>query len=65
MLRHHRAIVRDCSWHPHDPEITSVSWDGTVVGWDAVAPGAEPEDGAEVALRREAAASYDRFDGFY
>lgn len=35
-----RALVRDCSWHPYEPELTSVSWDGRVVRWtnDASAP---------------------------
>lgn len=65
VLRHHRAIVRDCSWHPSDPELTSVSWDGTCVSWDAVPPGEAPADAAEAALRREAAAYGDRFDGYY
>lgn len=32
-LYHHRALVRDCSWHPTEPLLTSVSWDGTVVTW--------------------------------
>ncbi|KAI8471807.1 MAG: hypothetical protein J3K34DRAFT_467842, partial [Monoraphidium minutum] len=65
VLSHHRAIVRDCSWHPHDPELTSVSWDGTVVSWDASQPGAGPEDASEAALRREAGRYGDRFDGYY
>lgn len=30
-MKQHRSLVRDCSWHPHLPHITSVSWDGTVV----------------------------------
>ncbi len=33
-LNHHREIVRDCSWHPHDPCLTSASFDGTLVTWD-------------------------------
>jgi WD repeat-containing protein 23 len=65
VLHHHREIVRDCSWHPHEPELVSVSWDGTVVQWDAAAPGAGPADSAEAALRREAAGYGDRFDGMY
>ena len=32
-LRHHADIVRDCSWHPTRPELTSVSWDGSIVEW--------------------------------
>jgi WD40 repeat protein len=61
VLRHHRAIVRDASWHPHEPELASVSWDGTVVSWDAAAGGGDED--AE--LRRGAAAGGDRFDGYY
>lgn len=30
-MKQHRSLVRDCSWDPHLPHITSVSWDGTVV----------------------------------
>ncbi|KAK6628672.1 hypothetical protein RUM43_002487 [Polyplax serrata] len=29
----HRAPVRDASWHPHKPELTSVSWDGKIIRW--------------------------------
>lgn len=32
-LRYHQTLVRDCSWHPFDSELTSVSWDGSVVRW--------------------------------
>lgn len=32
-FEYHRAMVRDCSWHPYEPEMTSVSWDGSVVSW--------------------------------
>ncbi|KAG1664335.1 hypothetical protein FOA52_011649 [Chlamydomonas sp. UWO 241] len=32
-LDHHRTLVRDCSWHPYKPNLTSVSWDGSVVEW--------------------------------
>ena len=37
-LRHHHALVRDCSWHPHLPLMASVCWDGAVVAWDNVPP---------------------------
>ncbi|EFJ51643.1 hypothetical protein VOLCADRAFT_103278 [Volvox carteri f. nagariensis] len=37
-LRLHRKLVRDVSWHPFDPVLATVSWDGTVVRWDAVPP---------------------------
>lgn len=33
-LTGHRACVRDCSWNPLFPEISSVSWDGTLRVWD-------------------------------
>ncbi|GBF87871.1 hypothetical protein Rsub_00583 [Raphidocelis subcapitata] len=62
VLSHHRAIVRDCSWHPYEPELSSVSWDGTLVSWDAAAPAGGEECAA---LRREAAGGGDRFDGYY
>lgn len=65
MLRHHRACVRDVSWHPYEQQLASVSWDGTIVGWDAAAPGGAPADGAEAALRREAGAAGGRFEGYY
>uniref|UniRef100_A0A7S0WVH0 Uncharacterized protein n=1 Tax=Chlamydomonas leiostraca TaxID=1034604 RepID=A0A7S0WVH0_9CHLO len=53
VLRHHNALVRDCSWHPHKPMITTVSWDGTVVTWH---PGALDDDG-EGPLRRRSTRS--------
>ncbi|GLC38560.1 hypothetical protein PLESTF_001547000 [Pleodorina starrii] len=37
-LRLHHKLVRDVSWHPYDPVLATVSWDGTVVRWDAVPP---------------------------
>lgn len=41
--RYHRGLVRDCSWHPFEPEITTASWDGSIVSWAAgSAPGDEP-----------------------
>lgn len=48
-LKHHRALVRDCSWHPYDPSLTTVSWDGTVLRWDTGASGGRgrlPESGS-------------------
>lgn len=33
-LDYHGDIVRDCSWHPYLPVITSISFDGTVVQWE-------------------------------
>ena len=29
----HRAVVRDVSWHPHQPVLASTSWDRTVGIW--------------------------------
>lgn len=40
-FQHHRALVRDVSWHPHEPELTSVSWDGRVVSWGVAPPSGE------------------------
>ncbi|PNH08963.1 LEC14B protein [Tetrabaena socialis] len=37
-LRLHRKLVRDVSWHPFEPVMATVSWDGTVARWDAVPP---------------------------
>ncbi|XP_048442908.1 LEC14B protein-like [Pyrus x bretschneideri] len=33
-LKHHKAPVRDCSWHPYYPMLVSSSWDGEVVKWE-------------------------------
>eukprot|EP00897_Mesotaenium_endlicherianum_P005429 jgi/Mesen1/4914/ME000246S04139 len=33
-LKFHRATVRDCSWHPTQPMLASVSWDGQLVKWE-------------------------------
>ena len=33
-LEHHGDVVRDCSWHPYLPIITSVSFDGSIVQWE-------------------------------
>lgn len=46
-FRLHRKLVRDVSWHPTEPAMATVSWDGTVVRWDAVR-GREGERGIEV-----------------
>lgn len=32
-LGHHHTLVRDCSWHPYEARLASVSWDGSVVEW--------------------------------
>ncbi|KAL0280398.1 UNVERIFIED_CONTAM: hypothetical protein PYX00_001698 [Menopon gallinae] len=34
MLEGHTNCVRDVAWHPHRPEITSISWDGTIRLWN-------------------------------
>lgn len=37
-LQYHQSLVRDCSWHPYEPELTTVSWDGTIISWGVEAP---------------------------
>ncbi|KAG2491232.1 hypothetical protein HYH03_010440 [Edaphochlamys debaryana] len=37
-FRLHRKLVRDVSWHPFEPVMATVSWDGTVARWGAVPP---------------------------
>ncbi len=32
-LSFHESVVRDVSWHPTEPLLVSVSWDGGVVSW--------------------------------
>lgn len=32
-LQHHRDLIRDVSWHPYEPLLNSVSWDGSCVAW--------------------------------
>ena len=34
-LHGHEAVARDVSWHPWLPQITSVSWDGTMRSWSS------------------------------
>eukprot|EP00798_Chlamydomonas_sp_ICE-L_P015435 gene15435-21521_t len=44
-FKYHCGLVRDCSWHPTDPMLATVSWDGAVVEWGAQEPaGPEPSD---------------------
>ncbi|GMH42992.1 hypothetical protein BSKO_10914 [Bryopsis sp. KO-2023] len=38
VLDFHRSVVRDCSWHPYDMTLASVSWDGNIIRWS-------PDDG--------------------
>ena len=33
-LVHHDDVVRDCSWHPYQPTLTSIAFDGTIVQWE-------------------------------
>jgi WD40 repeat protein len=55
-LPYHRALVRDCSWHPTDAEFTTVSWDGRVVRWSS-------EEQPEGARKRSLPVpTEDRFD---
>ncbi|KAG2423726.1 hypothetical protein HXX76_015115 [Chlamydomonas incerta] len=37
-FRLHRKLVRDVSWHPFEPVMATVSWDGTVARWSASPP---------------------------
>lgn len=39
-LKGHQKTVRDCSWHPHNGTLVSVSWDGSILEW-----GPRPCDG--------------------
>jgi WD repeat-containing protein 23 len=48
--------VRDCSWHPLEPELATVSWDGSVVAWGL-------EGSGRGGLPR--APGDDAFDGFF
>jgi hypothetical protein len=41
VLRWHNDTVRDCSWHPQQAILASVSWDGCVVEWAPGASGVE------------------------
>eukprot|EP00271_Cylindrocystis_brebissonii_P003415 TRINITY_DN14373_c0_g1_i1.p1 TRINITY_DN14373_c0_g1~~TRINITY_DN14373_c0_g1_i1.p1 ORF type:complete len:674 (-),score=99.36 TRINITY_DN14373_c0_g1_i1:561-2582(-) len=36
LLKHHRQPVRDCSWHPSQPSLVSVSWDGNLAQWECL-----------------------------
>ena len=33
VLWKHTSVVRDCDWHPSEPVMASVGWDGQVVRW--------------------------------
>ncbi len=55
-LQYHSNVVRDCSWHPNRPELTTVSWDGSVVTW-----GVDEGQRGGVA----SAPGDDAFDGYY
>lgn len=33
-MDYHASVVRDCSWHPTDMTMASVSWDGRIVRWE-------------------------------
>merc|ERR1711879_854795 len=35
-FKFHRSVVRDCDWHPEQPLVASVGWDGSVVRWDNI-----------------------------
>lgn len=42
-FEYHRALVRDCSWHPYESELTTVSWDGSIVNWGPGLPQRDKE----------------------
>jgi hypothetical protein len=50
-LQYHTSLVRDCSWHPYEPELTSVSWDGRVVSWAPQPPARALPRGHQDVLR--------------
>ena len=37
-MQFHESLVRDCSWHPYEPELTTASWDGRIVSWGVQPP---------------------------
>jgi len=39
VLKFHRSVLRDCDWHPHQPMLASVGWDGNVVRWQNLPDG--------------------------
>jgi len=40
-----RVLVRDCSWHPTDPQLVAVWWDGALGAWECKSRlGGESED---------------------
>jgi len=55
-LQHHVAPVRDCSWHPLDPMLVSVSWDGCIVKWE---PRETSQEAGALDLRRPSGDKYD------
>ncbi|GIL45394.1 hypothetical protein Vafri_2645 [Volvox africanus] len=55
-LKLHRKLVRDVSWHPFDPVLATVSWDGTIVRWNAAQPSS---DNNSVVVPLQDAYNYD------
>mmetsp|Transcript_7007 Transcript_7007/g.20478 ORF Transcript_7007/g.20478 Transcript_7007/m.20478 type:complete len:321 (+) Transcript_7007:307-1269(+) len=47
VFRFHRSVMRDCDWHPTQPLLASVGWDGSVVKWERL-----PEHEKEGASRK-------------
>jgi len=41
VFRFHRSVIRDCDWHPNQPLLATVGWDGSVVRWRRVPDGLE------------------------
>eukprot|EP01117_Protostelium_nocturnum_P005614 TRINITY_DN2023_c0_g1_i1.p1 TRINITY_DN2023_c0_g1~~TRINITY_DN2023_c0_g1_i1.p1 ORF type:complete len:506 (+),score=174.87 TRINITY_DN2023_c0_g1_i1:98-1615(+) len=35
----HDSVIRDLSWHPYEPLITTTSWDSTMRSWDLIPSG--------------------------
>ncbi|KAK6940886.1 WD40 repeat [Dillenia turbinata] len=51
-LEHHKATVRDCSWHPYYPMLVSSSWDGDVIRWEFPGNGEAPAPLTEKHMNR-------------
>lgn len=51
-LKHHKSVVRDCSWHPTQPMLVSSSWDGELVRWEFPGNGETQTSSSKKKLRR-------------
>ena len=65
-LKYHNAVVRDCDWHPSQPVLASVGWDGYVARWaNFDGPPPPPQRGPKVdnfARMRYGMVTGDSFD---